>query len=33
MNKESFLEVGWVNEVKVKLCMGEEGNDNVGDFG
>lgn len=32
INKESFFDVPWVNELKLKLSIGQQGNDNVGDF-
>ena len=32
INKESFFNVSWVDELKLKLSIGQQGNDNVGDF-
>lgn len=32
INKESFFEVGWVNQLKVKFSIGQQGNDNIDSF-
>ena len=32
INKESFFQVPWVDELKLKLSIGQQGNDNVGDW-
>lgn len=32
LNKEAFFNVSWVDELKVKLSYGEQGNDNIGNF-
>ena len=32
INKESWFDVDWVQELKLKASFGEQGNDNIGDF-
>lgn len=32
INKEEFFNASWVDELKLKLSIGQQGNDNVGDF-
>ncbi|MGM9708596.1 MAG: SusC/RagA family TonB-linked outer membrane protein [Prevotella sp.] len=32
VNKESFFNVGWVDELKVKASIGQQGNDAIGDY-
>ena len=32
MNKESFFNVGWVDELKLKASYGSQGNDNIGAY-
>lgn len=32
INKESFFTAPWVDELKLKFSIGQQGNDNVGDF-
>ena len=32
MNKESWFDLGWVQELKLKASLGSQGNDNIGDY-
>ena len=32
MNKESWFDLGWVQELKLKASLGFQGNDNIGDY-